>query len=325
MGELTFILYYKVSFSYKNFNGGGGLVAKSCPTLATPWIVACQAPLSVGFSRQEYWSGLPFLSPGDLPDPGIEPGSPALQTDSLLTELWGKCKNFNNKVILQSQSLPIRKRLISSRDWWAVSERRQPGLQDAFHEVTVLTARSALGSCHRLISSSEVLNLVVPHSLLWLCYITHSSKVCSVIKQVCWLPHQSSLQITWAEDLWLLSTDPGPVTTPRKSFLGTDGQTDSRAEESKESTQEGRLGILVRDQVGVDVSMESSGPCGLLPASREAPLLEVSPQQGTQRSLCRPQGLWGLQRKEQWKSHHHTSWTGEVRLPWFHRNPFCSQ
>ena len=47
--------------------GGGGFVAKSCPTLATPWTVACQAPLSMGFSRQEYWSGLPFPSPGDLP------------------------------------------------------------------------------------------------------------------------------------------------------------------------------------------------------------------------------------------------------------------
>ena len=44
----------------------------------------------MGFSRQEYWSGLPFPSPGDLPDPGIEPGSPALQADDLLTELWGK-------------------------------------------------------------------------------------------------------------------------------------------------------------------------------------------------------------------------------------------
>ena len=50
---------------------GGGLVAQSCPTLVTPWTVAHQAPLSVGFPRQEYWSGLPFLSPGDLPDPGI--------------------------------------------------------------------------------------------------------------------------------------------------------------------------------------------------------------------------------------------------------------
>ena len=63
---------------------------KSCPTLETPWTVACQAPPSMGFSRQEYWSGLPFPSPGDLPDPGIEPGSPALQADSLPTELRGK-------------------------------------------------------------------------------------------------------------------------------------------------------------------------------------------------------------------------------------------
>ena len=53
-----------------------GVVAQSCPTLETPWGVGCQAPLPMGFSRQEYWSGLPFSSPGDLPDPGIEPGSP---------------------------------------------------------------------------------------------------------------------------------------------------------------------------------------------------------------------------------------------------------
>ena len=62
-------------------------VTKSCPTLATPWTVGRQAPLSMGFSRQEYWSGLPFPSPGDLPDPGIEHGSPAWQADSLPTEL----------------------------------------------------------------------------------------------------------------------------------------------------------------------------------------------------------------------------------------------
>ena len=68
----------------------GSLVAKSCPTLAIPWTVACQAPLSVGFSRQEYWSALPFPSPGDLPDPGIEPGSLALQVDDLPTKLRGK-------------------------------------------------------------------------------------------------------------------------------------------------------------------------------------------------------------------------------------------
>ena len=66
---------------------GGGLVAKLCPTLATPWAITCQAPLFMGFSRQEYWSGLPFPSPGNLPNPGIKPGSPALQADSLPTEL----------------------------------------------------------------------------------------------------------------------------------------------------------------------------------------------------------------------------------------------
>ena len=67
--------------------GGGGLVAKSSLTLVALWTVTCQAPLSMGFSRQEYWSGLPFPSPEDLPDLGIEPGSPALQADSLPTEL----------------------------------------------------------------------------------------------------------------------------------------------------------------------------------------------------------------------------------------------
>ena len=60
--------------------------------LVTPLTIACQARLSMGFSRQEYWSGLPFPSPGDLPDPGIEPRSPAMQADSLLSEPLGKPK-----------------------------------------------------------------------------------------------------------------------------------------------------------------------------------------------------------------------------------------
>ena len=68
------------------------LVANSCPTLATPGTVAYQAPLSMEFPRQEYWSGKLFPPPGDLPDPGIEHGSPALQADSLPTELPEKPK-----------------------------------------------------------------------------------------------------------------------------------------------------------------------------------------------------------------------------------------
>ena len=57
---------------------------------ATPWTIAYKAPVSMGFSRQECWSGLPFPSPGDLPDPEIEPGSPALQADALPSEPPGK-------------------------------------------------------------------------------------------------------------------------------------------------------------------------------------------------------------------------------------------
>ena len=54
------------------------MCAQLCPTLGTPWTVAHQVPLSMVFSKEEYWSGLPFPSPGDVPDPGIEPASPAL-------------------------------------------------------------------------------------------------------------------------------------------------------------------------------------------------------------------------------------------------------
>ena len=57
---------------------------------AIPWTVAHQAPPSMGFSRQEYWGGLPFPSPGDLPNPGIEPRSPAFQADTLTSEPPGK-------------------------------------------------------------------------------------------------------------------------------------------------------------------------------------------------------------------------------------------
>ena len=62
------------------------LVAQSCPILCHPCTVTHQAPLSMEFSRQEYWSGLPFLSPGNLPNQVIEPGSPALQADYLMSE-----------------------------------------------------------------------------------------------------------------------------------------------------------------------------------------------------------------------------------------------
>ena len=60
-----------------------GLVTKLCANRMIPWTAAHQAPLSMGFPRQQYWSGLPFLPPGDLPHPGLKPSSPTLQVDSL--------------------------------------------------------------------------------------------------------------------------------------------------------------------------------------------------------------------------------------------------
>jgi len=76
----------KHSFKYKIILSLSQKSLSHVRLFATPWTVAHQAPPSMEFSRQEYWSGLPFPSPGDLPDPGIKPRSPALQADALTSE-----------------------------------------------------------------------------------------------------------------------------------------------------------------------------------------------------------------------------------------------
>ena len=73
---------------------------------ATPRTVARQAPLSMDFSKQEYWCELPFHSPGDLPNPGIKPRSPGLQADSLPSEPPGKAQEYWNKPIPSPRDLP---------------------------------------------------------------------------------------------------------------------------------------------------------------------------------------------------------------------------
>ena len=83
-------------------------VAQSCLTLCDPWTVAHQAPLSMGFSRQEYWSGLPFPSPRDLPNPGIKPRSPALQAD----------RRFNLWAIRDFKPYPKSSTLTLDEDLW---------------------------------------------------------------------------------------------------------------------------------------------------------------------------------------------------------------
>jgi len=85
------------------------LVAKSSPTLLwPPWTIACQAPLSIGFPRQEYWSGLPLPSPGDFPNPETEPTSPALAGRFFTTEPVGQIRL--TKILLNYQELEEYKR-----------------------------------------------------------------------------------------------------------------------------------------------------------------------------------------------------------------------
>ena len=77
--------------------------------LATPWTVAYQDPMSMGFSRQEYWSGLPFPSSGDLPDPGIKPRSPTLWADALSSEPPGMQQKQSSKREVHSKTGPLHK------------------------------------------------------------------------------------------------------------------------------------------------------------------------------------------------------------------------
>ena len=80
----TYVCVCSIFFIRSSDRAGCCLVAQSCPTLCNPWTVAHQVPLSMEFSRQEYWSGLPFPSPNHLYDPGIEPRSPTLWAESYL-------------------------------------------------------------------------------------------------------------------------------------------------------------------------------------------------------------------------------------------------
>ena len=93
--------------SYGALCCSGGLVTRRCPTLATPWTVALQTPLSMGFSRQAYCSGLPFPSPRDLHNPRMEPESPPLQADSLPTEPTGKPTVLCNSSVKEKSEAEI--------------------------------------------------------------------------------------------------------------------------------------------------------------------------------------------------------------------------
>ena len=87
--DINFLFFFNTFFGMDSSSSVSHSVMSDS---ATPWTVACQAPLSVGFFRQEYWSGLPFPSLEDLPDPGSKPRSPALQADSSPSELQGRSR-----------------------------------------------------------------------------------------------------------------------------------------------------------------------------------------------------------------------------------------
>ena len=87
-------------------------------SFATPWTVACQAPLSVGFPRQEYWNALPFPSPGDRPKPGTEPGSPALAGEFFTTEpLCAECDAGLSAVRSKPSLMPLGAEFITLWGW----------------------------------------------------------------------------------------------------------------------------------------------------------------------------------------------------------------
>ena len=99
---------------------------------ATPWAVTSQAPPSMGFSRQEYWSRLPFPSPGDLPDLGIEPRSPSLRVDALPSEPPGKLTRAGPKVLIHEE-----KRM---EFCWVMAEGKRPHIGLQFSSVQSLSS-----------------------------------------------------------------------------------------------------------------------------------------------------------------------------------------
>ena len=96
---------------------------------AIPWTVACQAPLSMEFSRQEYWSGLPVPSPEDLPDPGIKPKSPALQADKITLLIISRAWTWEDCVRANRIGRPLRSAsrriLITCEHWGPMSQKKK--------------------------------------------------------------------------------------------------------------------------------------------------------------------------------------------------------
>ena len=128
----------------------------------TPWTVARQATLSMGFSRQEYWSGLPFPSPEDLPNPGIEPRSPALQADALSSEPPGKPFYFSRLQFSSVQSL--------SHVWlfatpWIAAHQASLSITISQSSLKLMSIKSVMPSSHLILCHPLLLLPPIPPSI----------------------------------------------------------------------------------------------------------------------------------------------------------------
>ena len=127
---------------------------------ATPWTVAYQAPPSMGFSRQEYWNGLPFPSPGDLPDPGIESGSPAFQADTLTSEPPGKPHIYAQFSSVQSLS---HVRLFAIP--WIAARQASLSVTNSWSSLKLMSIESVMPSSHLILCSPLFLLPPIPPSI----------------------------------------------------------------------------------------------------------------------------------------------------------------
>ena len=157
--------YWQRLYTLHVINDSDSSVMKSCPTLGTPWTVDRQAPLSMGFSRQEYWSRLPFPSTGDLPNSGTEPRSPALQADSLPTELLLETADLlmgfpggisGKEPTYQCRRLkrPTFHPYVGKMPWWRAWQPTPVFLPGEFHGERSLVGYSPWG--HKELGTTEV-------------------------------------------------------------------------------------------------------------------------------------------------------------------------
>ena len=138
---------------------------------ATAWTVAHQAPPSMGFSRQEYWSGLPFPSPGDLSNPGIESWSPTLQADALTSEPPGKPLNVTiSKNLRHEKNSMLQWKVEHYRVWKLHAQKRLEGNRPEYYTSLSLVS---------LIQISEYFNF----SMISRCFLTMGKKSCNLSKR----------------------------------------------------------------------------------------------------------------------------------------------